>query len=158
MVLDWVDDYTASDNCGTVTVTSDFDPGIIDYCTGADITVTWTATDDCGNVSTTSATIVVEADVTAPDLTAPADLDISCLSNQQSNDVLIANWLNTFTVFDGCDNDVVVTNDYNWIIDYCTGANIVVTWTQFDKYALEDPACQSNSFQGIRILMILVSS
>ncbi len=34
--------------------------------------------------------------------------------------------------------------DKPWVAIHPKKGNIVVTWTQFDKYGLEDPACQSN--------------
>ncbi|MBK8969770.1 MAG: HYR domain-containing protein [Lewinellaceae bacterium] len=52
-IIDWLDNYTAADECGTVDVTHNFSATTVDYCTGDDITVTWTATDECGNTSTT---------------------------------------------------------------------------------------------------------
>ena len=133
-ITDWLDNYTVSDVCDSdVTVTHNFSNPVIDYCTGADIVVTWTATDDCGNTSTVSATIEVAQDVTAPSLTAPANLPISCTDNQQNNSAAITDWLDNYTVSDVCDSDVTVTHNFsNPVIDYCTGADIVVTWTATD--------------------------
>ena len=67
-----MDDATASDNCGEVTieVESETTPG---NATGNYvITRTFTATDDAGNSTSTSQTITV-VDTTAPILNVPAD-------------------------------------------------------------------------------------
>jgi HYR domain len=133
-ITDWLDNYVAGDRCDSdVKVTHSFNNTTIDYCTGADIIVTWTATDDCGNTSRTSATIVVNQDVTPPAITAPADLTLSCVKNQQDNQAAITDWLDNYTVSDGCDSEVTVKHSFNnTTIDYCTGADLVVTWTATD--------------------------
>jgi hypothetical protein len=69
---------TATDNCGTATVTSTEsrkDGKCINYY---ELTRTWTATDICGNTSTKTQTIIVE-DKTAPTLSAaPENITVSC--------------------------------------------------------------------------------
>ena len=73
---DWLTNVEATDMCGAVEITNDFN-GLSNLCgnTGA-ATVTWTATDDCGNTTTTSATFTV-IDETAPFFTnVPEDLTV----------------------------------------------------------------------------------
>ena len=72
-----MDEATATDNCGTVSidVVSETTPG---SCTGEyTITRTFTATDDCGNSSSATQTITVQ-DTTAPELSIPADYTAEC--------------------------------------------------------------------------------
>ena len=72
-----MDDATATDNCGEVTidVVSETTAG---SCAGEyTITRTFTATDDCGNSSSATQTITVQ-DTTAPELTIPADYTVEC--------------------------------------------------------------------------------
>src|SRR5690606_12938041 len=60
---------TATDTCGSVTWTHDYQ-GSLAVC-GAPVTVTFTATDACGNTNTTQAAVSV-VDTTAPALTGTA--------------------------------------------------------------------------------------
>ena len=72
-----MDDATATDNCGEVTITVEEEttPGACagDYV----ITRTFTATDDCGNATSATQTITI-VDTTAPEFTSPL------LTTQQS--------------------------------------------------------------------------
>ncbi|MBK7936585.1 MAG: hypothetical protein IPJ82_05635 [Lewinellaceae bacterium] len=133
-IIDWLDNYThRMAATPEPTVTHDFSATTIDYCTGEDIIVTWTATDDCGNSKSRTAKIVIEKDVTAPSLTAPEDITLSCSGNQQDNQATITDWLDNYIVSDGCDSEPTVTHDFSaGIIDYCTGDDITVTWTATD--------------------------
>ena len=72
-----MDDATASDNCGEVSieVSSETTAGA---CAGEyTITRTFTATDDCGNSTSATQTITVQ-DTTAPELSIPADYTAEC--------------------------------------------------------------------------------
>jgi hypothetical protein len=133
-IIDWLDNYTVSDNCDSEpTVTHNFSATTINYCTGDDITVTWTAVDDCGNSSTATATIIINQDVTPPSLTAPANLTLSCVGDQQNNTAAIIDWLDNYTVSDNCDSEPTVTHNFSaTTINYCTGDDITVTWTAVD--------------------------
>ena len=69
----------SNDVCGSVVVTNDFDfNNLSDECglTG-NTTVTYTITDDCGNFVTRNATFTV-VDMTAPTITCPAGMTLSC--------------------------------------------------------------------------------
>jgi len=73
-----MDDATAADNCGEVTidVTSETTPG--NAAGNYTITRTFTATDDAGNSSSATQTITVQ-DTTAPEFTfVPADYTVEC--------------------------------------------------------------------------------
>ena len=72
-----MDDASATDNCGEVTIDccGDDDAGA---CAGDySITRAFTATDDCGNATSSTQTITI-IDTTAPVLTIPADYTAEC--------------------------------------------------------------------------------
>ncbi|MBK9355884.1 MAG: choice-of-anchor L domain-containing protein [Bacteroidales bacterium] len=74
----WLNNVAASDLCGMVTITNNFQ-SLSDLCglTGSAL-VTWTATDECGNSATTSATFAI-ADATGPVFTfVPANMTREC--------------------------------------------------------------------------------
>jgi hypothetical protein len=76
---------TASDNCGTVTVT--FIDDVSDGLTCPEtITRTYQAEDACGNTSTCEQTIVIDA-TTDPGITCPADLTFQCVAEVQASDI-----------------------------------------------------------------------
>jgi len=68
---------TATDSCGSVTVTSS-DSAMTNDCgnTGV-ITRTWTATDECGN-STSQDQLVIVVDTTGPTIVCPPDTVVDC--------------------------------------------------------------------------------
>ncbi|MGB1384165.1 MAG: hypothetical protein ACPG6N_02885, partial [Flavobacteriales bacterium] len=72
-----MDDATASDNCGSVTidVASETTPG--NAAGNYTIARTFTATDDAGNSASATQTITVQ-DTTAPALIVPADYTVEC--------------------------------------------------------------------------------
>ena len=131
----WLDSNggaTATDACGGVMWTNDFD-ALSDDCgaTGA-ATVTFTATDDCGNATSTTATFTIE-DTTAPDVMAAADATVEC--DGAGNSVDLSNWLDSnggATATDAC-GGVMWTNDFDALSDDCgaTGA-ATVTFTATD--------------------------
>ena len=73
-----MDDATASDNCGEVTIEVSSETTAGDAAGNYVIVRTFTATDDAGNSSSASQTITVE-DTTAPEFTfVPADYTVEC--------------------------------------------------------------------------------
>jgi hypothetical protein len=71
---------SASDACGAVTWTNNYDPiNFVPGCGGGGtVNVTFTATDECGNSSPTSANFTI-TDTTAPTLVTPAsNLEVEC--------------------------------------------------------------------------------
>ena len=74
----WLALPTGSDNCGSVSITHDWDGSIPDFCAGESITITFTATDLCGNVTTDQGDIIGTADVTGPMfLNCPDDFTVN---------------------------------------------------------------------------------
>ncbi|MBK8624415.1 MAG: HYR domain-containing protein [Saprospiraceae bacterium] len=85
-VVDWLDNYTVTEACQTVTVRNNY-TGILPNLCGGSQTVTWTVTDGCGATGSSSAMIVVSNDVTPPvfsncpaNITVNVDVDL-CASN-----------------------------------------------------------------------------
>ncbi|MFD1096876.1 hypothetical protein ACFQ3Q_14065, partial [Salegentibacter chungangensis] len=129
----WLDNNggaMASDSCGDVTWSNDFD-ALSDLCgaTGS-ATVTFTATDDCGNTSETSATFTIE-DTTDPMIDTEAmDETVEC--DGQGNTAALDAWLANnggAMASDSC-GDVTWSNDFDALSDLCgaTGS-ATVTFT-----------------------------
>jgi gliding motility-associated-like protein len=57
-VQKWLDDVTASDNCGSVTITSNYNPAWLNGPAEQSVTVTFTATDACGNTATAAGVFI----------------------------------------------------------------------------------------------------
>ncbi|MBK8968426.1 MAG: T9SS type A sorting domain-containing protein [Lewinellaceae bacterium] len=97
-----VNDVTGSDNCGgsvTVTHLGDVPSGSCPKI----ITRTYQAEDACGNLNSCDQLITVD-DKTAPSITCPADVTVTC-----DSDVLAAN-VNDVTGSDNCGGSVTVTH------------------------------------------------
>ncbi len=121
------DTGAASDACGGVVWTNDFD-ALSDLCgaTGSAL-VTFTATDDCGNTSTTSATFTIE-DTIAPSIdTVAEDQTVECgPAAQDAFDAWLA--LNGGAMASDDCSAVTWTNDFTALSDLCgeTGAATVI--------------------------------
>ncbi|MCK0110526.1 gliding motility-associated C-terminal domain-containing protein, partial [Flavobacteriaceae bacterium S0825] len=131
----WLDSNggaSASDNCGTVTWTNNYD-GATSNC-AEPIEVIFTATDECGNTATTSATYAI-MDETAPIIDVEAsDLTVQC--DGLGNDTALQDWLNSnggATATDDC-SVITWTNDFTALSDDCgaTGS-ATVTFTVTDS-------------------------
>ncbi|WP_188363257.1 HYR-like domain-containing protein, partial [Flavobacterium orientale] len=114
---------TATDSCGTATVTFT-ESEVVGSCAGSTIiTRTWTATDACGNSVSHVQTITVE-DTTAPSFveTLPVNVTVSC-------DAVPA--AVTLTATDNCSEaSVVYSESANTI---CVGSSVITrTWTASD--------------------------
>ncbi|WP_405349636.1 hypothetical protein, partial [Ruminobacter amylophilus] len=126
----WLSGVTATDNCGTPTVTNNYASLSLPASGCGTVEVTFTATDACGNISTTTADIVVE-DNTAPVIGAVSDLTLIC--DDTDNDTKITSWLNSVTATDNC-GQVTLTNDYNSSSLPTNGCGTVtVTFTAVDE-------------------------
>ena len=76
----WLDNNAgamASDMCGDVTWSNDYDSLSDDCGATGSATVVFTATDDCGNASTTMATFTI-VDTTAPTVDPAKDMTVEC--------------------------------------------------------------------------------
>src|SRR4030095_6596319 len=68
---------TASDACGSVTVTHVGDQSVINGCSET-ITRTYKAVDGCGNTATCAQTIIRNGDATPPVISCPANITLQC--------------------------------------------------------------------------------
>ena len=119
---------TASDDCGTATVTmSDDIPASPDYCAGFTVTYTWTAEDACGSTTVTSTSFNVLPDTADPvfDTTPGVLADINCQDAYPTQE--------TLTASDSCGTvTVTMSDDIPSSPDYCAGFTVTYTWTAED--------------------------
>ena len=133
-IQDWLDSYggaSATDNCGDVTWSNDYN-GATSDCSEP-VLVTFTATDACGNSSSTSATYAIQ-DTTAPTIdTQASDASVEC--DGAGNAADLADWLANnggAVASDDC-SAITWSNDYSALSDDCgaTGS-ATVTFTATD--------------------------
>ena len=110
-----LDDATATDNCGEVTIEV-ISETIAGDCAGSYIVVrTFTAIDDCGNSTTATQTITVQ-DTTAPEFTfVPEDQVIECNISLSST---------AATAVDDC-SEVTITVEETFEQGECAGSYVV---------------------------------
>src|SRR5688572_4404669 len=77
---------TASDACGTVTITHVDDQATSSGCSQT-IRRTYMATDACGNTATCAQVITAITDVTPPTITCPADITVQCGQSVPAADI-----------------------------------------------------------------------
>ena len=159
----------ASDICGGVTWSNDFD-GLSDDCgaTGS-ATVTFTATDDCGNSSETSATFTIE-DTTAPtwnaydtyvnaaceDLLDPEDPTLVPISAEdicggvsysieayQLSGGCPGTWMRIWTATDECGNASVETEQYVQLYDIVAPVPVITCPADYTVSA--DENCEADT-------------
>ena len=167
----WIDSHggaAASDICGGVTWTNDFE-GLSDLCgaTGA-ATVTFTATDDCGNFSTTSATFTIE-DTMAPtwnsydvysnaaceDLLDPTDPTLVPISADdvcggvtysieayQLSGGCPGTWMRVWTATDDCGNASETTEQYVQLYDIIAPTPVITCPADYTVDA--DAMCEAD--------------
>jgi hypothetical protein len=128
-----MDDASATDNCGVVTVTV-IETTIAGDCAGDySITRAFTATDDCGNAASATQTITI-IDTTAPSLILPENLSLTCFD---SND------FGTPTTSDFC-SDVVLTVVSDTIFGACPAQyQIIRTFVASDNCGNSATASQT---------------
>ena len=130
-----LDDATASDNCGEVTIdlVEEEVPG---DCEGSlIITRTFTATDDAGNSTSATQTITVQ-DTTAPELTIPADYTAECTEELTFDDA---------TATDNC-SAVTLDVTSETLAGECANAYLIVrTFTATDACGNSTTATQTIS-------------
>jgi len=144
VTLDCADDRTqnfltfASDNCDSdVEVTYVDDEEFHGCPDNITITRTYTATDDCGNESQQTQTIHV-SDVTAPVLTCPGTLEVSC--------EVEADNMEPPMVMDDCDPQPTLTKDDVTVLGCGQSKVITRTWTATDACGNESSCTQTINF------------
>ncbi|WP_320111172.1 HYR domain-containing protein [Draconibacterium orientale] len=131
-IQNWLNGVTATDNCGEVTITHDYDVADLPATGCGSITITFTATDECANAVTTTSTIELTDNI-APVFDAVTPFTSLCSSATLNAD--IQNWLNGVTATDNC-GEVTITNDYNMADLPATGCgSITITFTATDECA-----------------------
>ncbi len=107
----WLNTFTASDECGALTLTNNYSPtGFTDMCGQMMQNVTFSASDACGNQNTCMAQLVI-GDVTGPALTCPTDIYLECGSTSFATDVQA--WLNQVVALDVDGTPLTVNNTYS---------------------------------------------
>ncbi len=119
---------TSTDACGAVTVTSNYQPGVL--LTAGNTTVIYTATDACGNVSTCSFVVTVtcnNACDTAPVINCPANVNL-CVGSDYGPQTL-----GYATAIPGANcspNPTITYSDQVISTGPCAGAKVIHrTWT-----------------------------
>ena len=130
-----LDDATASDNCGEVTIDV-MEVEVPGDCQGSlVITRTFTATDDAGNSISATQTITVE-DTTAPELTIPANYTAECTDELTFDDA---------TASDNC-SEVNIDVTSETLAGECANAYLIVrTFTATDACGNSTTATQTIS-------------
>ena len=134
-----LDDATASDNCGEVTieVTSETIAG--DAAGNYTVVRTFTATDDAGNSTSATQTITVQ-DTTAPEFTSvPADYTSEC-----SDDLI----LDDATASDNCGEVTIEVTSETIAGDAAGNYTVVRTFTATDDAGNSTSATQTITVQG----------
>ena len=132
-----LDDATASDNCGTVSIEVSSETLAGDAAGNYTVVRTFTATDDCGNSTSATQTITVQ-DTTAPEFTIPADYTAEC------SDELI---LDDASASDNC-GDVTIEEVSETIAGDCAGSyTITRTFTATDDAGNSTSATQTITVQ-----------
>ena len=133
-----LDDATATDNCGEVTIEVSSEETAGDCAGSYTLTRTFTATDDAGNSSSATQTITVE-DTTAPEFTSvPADYTVECSDEMPMDDA---------TASDNC-SEVSITVEIETTMGDCAGNyTIIRTFTATDDCGNSTSATQTITVQ-----------
>lgn len=129
-ITNWLNNVSATDNCGTVTISNDYNATNLPVHCG-NLTVTFTAKDNCSNEQTTSADISI-TDTTKPTFTVPADItiykDADC--NYNSSTTITGNVIDEI---DNCSTGIQATFTDVTSQGSCTG-NLIInrTWSLQD--------------------------
>ena len=132
-----LDDATASDNCGTVSIEVSSETLAGDAAGNYTVVRTFTATDDCGNSTSATQTITLQ-DTTAPELTIPADYTAEC-----SDDLV----MDAASASDNC-GEVTIEEVSETIAGDCAGSyTITRTFTATDDAGNSTSATQTITVQ-----------
>jgi predicted nucleic acid-binding Zn ribbon protein len=137
-----MDDATASDNCGEVTISVSSETTAGDAAGNYTIVRTFTATDDAGNSTTASQTITV-VDTTAPEFTfVPADASSECgeawsteMATATDNCGEVTVTVEETTADGDCAGLLVITRTFTATDDAGNSTSAVQTITQVDTTA-----------------------
>ena len=133
-----MDDATASDNCGEVTIEVSSETTAGDAAGNYVIVRTFTATDDAGNSTSTTQTITVQ-DTTAPEFTfVPADYTVECSEEMPMNDA---------TASDNCGEVTIEVSSEDDCCDAAGNYTIVRTFTATDDAGNSTSATQTITIQ-----------
>ena len=133
-----MDDATAADNCGEVTVEVSSETTAGDAAGNYVIVRTFTATDDAGNSSSASQTITVQ-DTTAPEFTfVPADYTVECSDEMPMDDA---------TAADNCGEIAIEVSSETTAGDAAGNYTIVRTFTATDDAGNSASASQTITIQ-----------
>ncbi|UKM64134.1 gliding motility-associated C-terminal domain-containing protein [Flavobacteriaceae bacterium GSB9] len=130
---------TASDNCGTATVTFNEVRTDGDCPSSYSLARTWTATDECGLETVHTQTITVQ-DTTAPTFVEalPADATVECDAVPTAE---------TLTATDNCGTATVTFNEVRTDGDCPSSYSLARTWTATDECGLETVHTQTITVQ-----------
>ena len=128
-----LDDATATDNCGEVTIEVSSETTAGDCDGSYTVTRTFTATDDAGNSSSATQTITVE-DTTAPVLNIPADYTAECTETLTLDDA---------TASDNCSEVTITVSEETLAGDCANGYVLVRTFTATDACGNSSSAAQT---------------
>ncbi|WP_370479811.1 gliding motility-associated C-terminal domain-containing protein, partial [Tamlana flava] len=130
---------TATDNCGTATVTFNEVRTDGDCPSSYSLARTWTATDECGLETVHTQTITVQ-DTTAPTFVEalPADATVECDAVPTAE---------TLTATDNCGTATVTFNEVRTDGDCPSSYSLARTWTATDECGLETVHTQTITVQ-----------
>jgi hypothetical protein len=132
-----LEDATAEDNCGAVTIVVVADTTAGD-CAGNYVVVrTFTATDECGNSSSCAQTITIE-DTTPPVLSCPADYTAECSDELQLEDA---------TATDNCGEVTITLATDTLETDCAQEYSVVRTFTATDDCGNSSTCTQTITVQ-----------
>ena len=133
-----MDDATASDNCGEVTIEVSSETTAGDAAGNYTIVRTFTATDDAGNSASATQTITVQ-DTTAPEFTfVPADYTVECSDEMPMDDA---------TASDNCGEVTIEVSSETTAGDAAGNYTIVRTFTATDDAGNSASATQTITVQ-----------
>ena len=132
-----LDDATASDNCGEVTIEVSSETIAGDAAGNYTVVRTFTATDDAGNSTSAQQTITVQ-DTTAPELSIPADYTSEC-----SDDLI----LEDATASDNCGEVTIEVSSETIAGDAAGNYTVVRTFTATDDAGNSTSAQQTITVQ-----------
>jgi len=136
--LTWINTPDATDNCGDVAVTYNYNTSVpIPTTCNSRVTVIFTTTDPCGNTAFATATFSV-VDTQPPTWTVPTSVIVECgPTNQQDYDSWVASNASA-TASDTCSSSLTVTSNATAVAPKGCNATTVVGFTARDS-------CQQSS-------------